>query len=66
MMWLAFLALMLADVRAIDADTLRARGETYRLAGVDAPETARARCPGERALAWAAQARAQRHTGTAG
>jgi endonuclease YncB( thermonuclease family) len=58
-MLLLFVAqLALSHVRVIDADTVRANGETYRLYGIDAPEAgARARCDAERELAEVASAR---------
>lgn len=47
--------LTLANPVAMDADTLRAGGEIYRLAGVDAPEVGgRARCAAESAAGEAA------------
>lgn len=45
------------EVRVIDGDTLRARGEAYRLVGVDAPEVSRAACPAERRAGEAAAKR---------
>jgi endonuclease YncB( thermonuclease family) len=35
------------QVEALDGDTIRIAGETFRLVGFDAPETYRARCPSE-------------------
>ncbi len=46
----------LADMRAIDGDTLDLDGERIRIVGLDAPET-RCRCPAECRLAAQATAR---------
>lgn len=45
--------------QAIDGDTIRVSGQVVRLAGVDAPELHRPRCPAERAMARAARDRLQ-------
>jgi endonuclease YncB( thermonuclease family) len=39
-----------AHVEIVDADTLRVNGEEVRLYGIDAPETAGAKCEAERHL----------------
>src|SRR5262245_38132974 len=38
------------QVEVLDGDTIRIVGETFRLVGLDPPETYRARCPPEREL----------------
>lgn len=50
---------VLSQPVTVDADTFRAGEWDYRLAGVDAPETRRARCPAERAMGEAATVRAR-------
>ena len=55
---LIFANVLLAEPVAVDGDTVRAGGETYRVANIDAPETGwRAQCPYEAALGEAAEAR---------
>lgn len=51
-----FPGIALADLRAIDGDTLDLDGERIRIMGLDAPET-RCRCPTECRLAAQATAR---------
>lgn len=48
-----------SGAQAIDGDTIRVSGQVVRLAGVDAPELHRPRCPAERAMARAARDRLQ-------
>lgn len=38
-------------IRVVDGDTIEFQGERIRIAGLDAPELFRPRCPSERALA---------------
>ena len=45
-----------ADYRVIDGDTIEVRGQSYRFADWDAPETWRPECEAERALGHAATA----------
>jgi endonuclease YncB( thermonuclease family) len=45
--------------QAIDGDTIRVSGQVVRLAGIDAPELHRPRCPLERAMARKARDRLQ-------
>lgn len=54
-----FLQLALASVTVVDGDTLHdnRRNQDYRLFGIDAPETARAKCEAEKALGHTAAAR---------
>lgn len=59
--WLIIVAVMLSasafaasvgrnDLAVIDGETIRAHGKTYRLVGIDVPETTNAKCPTERDL----------------
>lgn len=57
---------LLAAPQTVDGDTVRARGETYRLANIDAPETGpRAECAAERALGRRSTARVRQLIGDA-
>jgi len=47
------------DIKIIDADTIAARGRTYRLIGYDAPEVHRAKCLTEAAIGRRAARRLQ-------
>jgi endonuclease YncB( thermonuclease family) len=42
------------EVRVVNGDTIVAKGQTYRLVGFDAPDTAKAKCPSERKLGYRA------------
>ncbi len=56
---LFYLQIILGAVTVVDGDTLHdnRRNQDYRLYGIDAPETLRAKCEAERALGQAAAAR---------
>jgi micrococcal nuclease len=58
---LLFLQVTLSSVTVVDGDTLHDNGRNsdYRLAGIDAPETALAKCDAERQLGEAASRRVQ-------
>lgn len=45
-----------ADTYVIDGDTIRADGVTYRIIGIDTPETSRAKCESERQRGYEAKA----------
>ncbi|EYR84261.1 thermonuclease family protein [Shinella sp. DD12] len=42
-----------SSLRVIDGDTIEMNGETVRIANIDAPETARAKCEAERIRGYA-------------
>ncbi|MGJ7039647.1 endonuclease YncB(thermonuclease family) [Shinella sp. BE166] len=43
-----------SSMRVIDGDTIELNGETVRIANIDTPETARAKCEAERVRGYAA------------
>ncbi len=51
-----FAAVLAAGIVVVDGDTIKVRGETWRLRGFDAPEVRRAKCDRERRLGVTASA----------
>jgi endonuclease YncB( thermonuclease family) len=64
--WVTVLAVALGSVEAVDGDTVRALGQSWRLTGFDTPETRYARCSREWMLGVVAKNRLQRLVDGAG